>query len=326
MSQTATLAEAACGPTSAPASRQFVSGGLWHDMSWAPGRHKPVRIMYRLEGPAGAPVVLTMGGISASRHVDRWWKEHYGAEGALNPERCRILSIDWLGHRWPDGSPVTTAQQAEALIAVMDSLGIRRLATCIGASYGAMVGLALAARYPERLESLLAISGAHSSHPMATARRMIQREIIQMGVDAGDERRALKLARSLALTTYRPGSLFAERFDHPRPQRVLERLDRYFEHQGRRLIGQFDAERYLCLSESLDLHQVDPGAIRCPVTLVAVHSDELVPVSQLEELDRALCDSSLRVIQSDFGHDAFLKETPFFDTLIRQLVAKGASQ
>ena len=325
MHHNTSLAEACCTPPAPTTTRRFVSGGVWHDMTWAPGRHRPVRIMYRMEGPAGAPVVATFGGISASRRVDEWWQEQYGPARALDPDHHRILSIDWLGESWPDGSPVTTAQQAQALVAVLNALGIERLGACIGASYGAMVGLALAAQYPERIGRLVAISGAHRPHPMAAARRLIQREIIRLGLDAGDERRGLRLARALAITTYRPGSLFAERFGHDDPRRVLGRLDSYFDHQARRLIGRFDAERYLCLSESLDLHRVDPTAITCPVTLVAVQSDELVPVDQLQALDRVLSDSALRVIPSDYGHDAFLKEPAFFDKLIREVLAEGVA-
>ena len=326
MNQSASLAEPCCSPPPSIAAPRFLTGGVWHDMTWAPGRRRPVRVMYRMEGPAGAPVVATFGGISASRRVDEWWHDHYGADQALDPERHRILSIDWLSERWPDGSPVTTAQQATALVAVMDELGIGRLEACIGASYGAMVGLALAADFPARIGQLIAISGAHCPHPMAAARRLIQREIIGLGLAAGDERRGLRLARALAMTTYRPASLFAERFGHDDPRRMLGRLDSYFDRQARGLIGRFDAERYLSLSESLDLHRVDPAAVTCPVTLVAVQSDELVPVEQLQTLDRVLPDSSLRVIASDYGHDAFLKESVFFDKLIREALAEGVVQ
>jgi homoserine O-acetyltransferase/O-succinyltransferase len=327
MNQTTSLAEACCPPppVTAPA-RRFVCGGIWHDMRWAQGRSRPVRIMYRMEGPEGAPVVVAFGGISASRRVDEWWRDHYGVDQALDPDRHRILSIDWLGERWPDGSPVTTAQQAAALVAVMDALGINSLAACIGSSYGAMVGLALAAGFPDRIERLVAISGAHCPHPLAAARRLIQREVIRLGLDAGDERRGLRLARALAMTTYRPASLFDERFGHDDPKRVLGQLGSYFDRQARGLIGRFDAERYLCLSESLDLHRVDPAEVICPVTLVAVRSDELVPVAQLQSLARALPDSSLRVIDSDYGHDAFLKEPAFFDKLIREALAEGVLQ
>lgn len=325
MNQPAVIAQTARPSPRVRKSRQLETGGMWHDMVWRPGRRQRVRLLYRIEGPADAPVVLAAGGISADRRVDQWWADLYGEGRALDPNRQRILSIDWLGQRWPDDSVVTTAQQAQALLAVLDHLGIQRLPLFVGASYGAMVGLALAAICPERVGRLLAISGAHCPHPMAVARRMIQRDIIRLGVSAGEERLGITLARALALTTYRPASLFGERFQHAEPAGILHQLDGYFQAQGRRLVGRFDAERYLSLSESLDRHQVDPARVRCPVTLIGVRSDELVPVEQLQTLQQALPQAELRVIQSAYGHDAFLKEVDFFSQLLAGLVAAEVS-
>ncbi|HEU4799407.1 MAG TPA: cystathionine gamma-synthase, partial [Gemmatimonadales bacterium] len=69
------------------------------------------------------------------------------------------------------------------------------------------------------------------------------------------------------------------------------------------------ADRYHALSESLDLHQVDPGEITTPSFLLAVDGDTLVPPSQMRELQHRLAGTAeLTVITSTYGHDAFLKE------------------
>ena len=318
------LSEPACCQGFPAVRIEREQGGLWVTMAYAPDQRERVRVLYRLEGPADAPVLAIAGGISADRRIDQWWADHYGTGRAFDPSRYRLLSIDWLGHRWPDGSIVSTHQQAQALCAVMDHLQIGQLACYVGASYGAMVGLALAEAYPNRLEQLIAISGAHRAHPAATALRLIQRDIIRLGLAANDEASGLRLARALALTSYRPASLFGQRFDAPSPQGVCDRLTRYFDHQARRLTGRFNAERYLSLSESLDQHCIDPRAIHCPLTLVAVASDELVPLSQLTTLAERAPRASLEVIESDYGHDAFLKEVDTFSGLFDQALHQGA--
>ena len=68
---------------------------------------------------------------------------------------------------------------------------------------------------------------------------------------------------------------------------------------------------FLRLSESIDLHAVDPGQIRVPVTVVAVAEDRLVPVADAYRAVRtpAAAQAQLRVLRSRYGHDAFLKET-----------------
>src|SRR4051812_18106824 len=64
------------------------------------GKLESVSIAWRLAGPAGAPVVVAIGGISASRRVwvpdeprGGWWHEVVGPNLALDTQRYRILSF-----------------------------------------------------------------------------------------------------------------------------------------------------------------------------------------------------------------------------------------
>lgn len=292
-------------------------------MRYASGRRHAPLIRYSVWGPETGPTVVALGGISADRRPDQWWSEVFGTGRALDPGALRIIGLDWLAQRWPDGRVVTTDQQAAALSLVLDDLGIARVDTLLGASYGAMVSLAFAARYPSRVGRLVAISGAHEAHPMAVARRVIQRQIVELGDKSGRAEEGLSIARALALTTYRPDSLFEQRFSDRDADKVLGELEGYFSHQAERFCRQFDCERYLCLSESLDRHRVRPEAVICPVDLVAVKSDALVPPAQLQALARQLGKRCrYHEIDSAYGHDAFLKEGRLLNPLIGD-VLKG---
>ena len=317
-----------CSPSNFYSDPNFVLPGLREGTSMIvlgsdSGRTLVTELAYRLHGPSQAPVVVALGGISAGPDVQQWWQDLYGAGHALDPQHYRILGMDWFGGRWGDGQCVSTDEQAQILAGVLDHLRINRVRLLVGASYGAMVGLAFAARYHERLDELLAISGAHRAHPMAVARRQIQRDIVRLGESAGRAEDGLVLARALALTTYRPAALFEEQFDDLDPQRVAAAIAAYFDHQGSKFLASFDAARYCSLSESLDLHQVTPERVCCPVTLVGVDTDELVPCRQLNELAARLgrrC--RLQIIHSRYGHDAFLKEPELFNELIRSVLAE----
>ena len=63
-----------------------------------------------------------------------------------------MLGFDFLdGGRGSDGRPeriVTTHDQADALARVLDEIGVERIQAFVGASYGGMVALAFAERYP----------------------------------------------------------------------------------------------------------------------------------------------------------------------------------
>lgn len=287
----------------------------------------PVR--FCLHGVANAPVVVVQGGISAHRDVcdsataaaTGWWNELVGPGRAVDTGRWRVLAIDWLVPADLGARAVGSADQADAIVALLDRLGLARIEAFVGASYGAMVGLALAQRHPDRLGRLVAISGAHRPHPLATALRAIQREIVRFGLDTGAPARGLALARALAMTTYRGEAEFAERFDGPPAddgERFSFPVEQYLLAAGAKFVDRFDPQRYLGLSESIDLHRADPAAIRVPATLVAVSSDRLVPQSDLESLAGALAaPAELHRIDSPYGHDAFLKEPAAIGALLR---------
>jgi homoserine O-acetyltransferase len=287
-----------------------------------------VLLRYRWEGAVGAPTVIVQGGISAGRDVaaagEGWWADLVGSGRALDLRRWRVLSIDWLAAEdLGTVQAVSSEDQADALAALLAALGIERAAAFVGASYGAMVGLAFALRHPQRLGRLVAISGAHRAHPLATALRAIQREIVRAGLRSGATAPALALARQIAMTTYRGADEFAARFDTEpqfRDGRFHFAVEDYLAAAGEKFVARFDARRYLSLSESIDLHRIDPAALRVPATVVAVASDRLVPTLDLRALATA-AQADYREIDSLYGHDAFLKEPALIGAVLRDALA-----
>lgn len=294
-----------------------------------PLRHAGVRtvgIAYELVGPADAPVVLVAGGISAHRHAvasdafpePGWWQNQSGA--GLDTARVRLLAIDWLGADGALDAAIDSADQADAIAVVLDALGIDTLAAFIGSSYGAMVGLQFAARYPQRLGKLIAISGAHRAHPYASAWRALQRQAVALGQLQCDESQGLALARQLAMLSYRTPTEFAERFvDAPTlvHGRVRVAAEDYLEHCAATWVARTSSTAFLRLSESIDLHRIDPREVSVPTTVVAIAEDRLVPLEDLFALAEALPHGEIRVLRSRFGHDAFLTETAEIGNLLR---------
>ena len=275
---------------------------------------REVQIRWELCGPADAPLLVVAGGISAHRHVIAhdgdaeagWWQAQAGLL-----RRFRVLAIDWLGDGDGLDVPLDSADQADAIAAVLAALRLPKLHAFVGASYGAMVGLQFAAKYPQRLTSLVAISGAHRAHPWSSALRSVQRKIVALGA-ANDDAGGLALARQLAMLSYRTPKEFAERFAAPvevRDDRAECPAEPYLEACGQRALTRFDAVAYRRLSESIDLHRVEPEAVRVPLSVVAIDNDLLVPREDLAELAVRAPDAWLQVIASRYGHDAFLKET-----------------
>ena len=293
---------------------------------------------YEVVGPANAPLVVVLGGISANAHVTSsasdpapgWWTDIVGDGRGIDTRRFRVLGVDFVdGGRGSGGRPsktVTTHDQADAIARVLDLLGVERVHAFVGASYGGMVGLAFAERHAKRLERLVVISAPHEAHPMSTALRSLQRNIVKLGLESGRANEALALARGLAMTTYRSAREFATRFSqHPVEQTRADatfEVERYLDRHGRNFASKWSAERFLALSLSADLHRVDPAAIVTPTVIVAAEGDTVVPLEQLELLAASIAAPTRLVhLASDKGHDAFLTEPDALGGILEVAIA-----
>ena len=282
---------------------------------------------WRLTGPADLPVVLVMGGISASRKVfteegDRggWWDAVVGPGRALDSRRVRILGIDYLGGSGASTGPaagvafpsLSSHDQADAVLRLMEHLRLPKLRAIVGASYGGMVALAFGLKYPQRVERLIVISASDSAHPMATAWRSVQRSIVRFGLKSGRAVEGMELARALAMSTYRSPEEFAARFrGAPRLDGVhpVFPVEEYLFARGRDYAARYLPESFVCLSESIDLHRVDATQINVPTDVVAVREDQLVPLADMRALAARLPNARFHELSSLHGHDAFLKES-----------------
>jgi homoserine O-acetyltransferase len=294
-------------------------------------------VAWRLAGKADAPVILALGGISSHRRVfdseqplAGWWHTVVGAGCALDSTRVRVLGIDYLGGSGQSSGPVaggvfpslSSYDQAEALVQLLDHLQIARLRAIVGASYGGMVALAFAERHGHRVEQLLVISAADRAHPMATAWRSVQRRMVRFALAAGRPTEGLELARALAMATYRSAEEFAARFESAPRQldgRFVFPVEEYLCARGRDYAARHLAESFLCLSESIDLHAVDATRVATPTTVVAVREDQLVPIGDMRALAARLPRCRLHELSSLYGHDAFLKEAEALQPMFQSL-------
>lgn len=294
-----------------------------------------VTLRYELLGPQDAPLTLVAGGISAHRHLrasdsfpEPGWLNTLIAPGrTLDPTRRRLLAIDYLGADGRLDAPLDTADQADAIAQLIDVLELGPLHAFVGYSYGALVGLQLAVRHPRALRRLVAVSGAHRPHPYASAWRALQRRAVTLGQLQCADAQGLSLARQFAMLSYRTPEEFGERFGAA-PEvvngRVRVAAEDYLDAAGAQYVARTPVTAYVRLSESIDLHRVDPAAVAVPTVVVAVEGDRLVPLSDSVALVEGLgTRGQLRVLRSPYGHDAFLKETDRIDAILASALRIG---
>lgn len=311
------------------------------------GTLRDVKVAWRLTGTrsANAPVVAALGGISASRVVfseagaaqQGWWNGVVGRGCPVDADRFAILGFDFLGGSGDTTGPkpgdrhfpsISAFDQAEVLHRLIAHLGISRLHAIVGASYGGMVALAFAERFAGEVGHIVSISAADHTHPMSTAWRSVQRAIVKQAAARGEGAEGLKLARALAMATYRSPAEFATRFSGP-PKKTEEGfafpVESYLFARGDAYAQRYVPEAFVCLSESIDLHSVEPARIRVPTTLIGVIEDQLVPIADLRSLrDRVAARCTLVELSSLYGHDAFLKEADALRPVLAQALSEGA--
>jgi homoserine O-acetyltransferase len=283
-----------------------------------------------LGDPAGPPVVV-LGGISADCFPavkpdgsPGWWPGLTGHGRAVDPGRYHVLGVSFAADETGATAP-STLDQARVLAAALDWVGVDQPAIIVGASYGAMVGLALAEAQPHRVERLVIISAGVDSHPRSTAARELQRRVVSLGIltDQGDE--ALAIARGMAMLTYRSPEEFRERFNGGISDSETSSSSEpgaYLRARGGAFRSIMSPQRFLSLSASIDRHRVRPEKIAAPCLLIGATSDQLVVPDELRRMAKSISGPcQLHLLDSLFGHDMFLKEAERVGKLVAPFLA-----
>ena len=108
-------------------------------------------------------------------------------------------------------------------------------------------------------------------------------------------------------------------------------VERYLEYHGNKLVRRFDANSYLLLAKSMDLHDLGRGRggmraamgrIAARALVMGVNSDVLYPAYQQHELVEGMqhADAAYCEIDSPHGHDAFLIEHAQVGAAIRSFL------
>jgi homoserine O-acetyltransferase len=214
---------------------------------------------------------------------------------------------------------------------------------------GGMQALEWAANYPAQVESIIPISTPGRAYPQSIAYRKSQRKAIMMDplwnngnyYNGLPPKQGIEVARLIGFISYRTEKEFAHRFgrDH-RDDSIYDinsrfEVESYLEHHGKKLAQWFDANTYLYLSKTMDLHDMGYGfssyeeglqRIRSKVLMLGVDSDILFPCYQQKEVVNILKKKNpnveYREIHSLYGHDAFLVEEKKVENIISDYLTK----
>jgi homoserine O-acetyltransferase len=288
-----------------------------------------------------------------------WWPGLIGPGAPLDTDEYFVVAPAVLGgcrgttgpsSIAPDGRPygssfptITVRDQVRAEALLADALGVRSFALVVGGSVGGMRSLEWAVTFPGRVRRcvVLAAGAAATADQIAWSVPQLHAIRLDPQFHGGDyypgpgPRHGLEVARQIAHATYRSADELALRFgrDGQEGESPLRggryAVQSYLEHHGRKLARRFDANSYLVLTEAMNSHDVGRGRggvdaalrrITAELTVGVVSSDRLFPPADGQVVAGSPACRELAVIDSPYGHDAFLVETEqVFEIVARAL-------
>lgn len=270
-----------------------------------------------------------------------------GCQGTTGPSSPAPDGQEW-GSRFPF---LTIRDLVNVQAALADVLGIQKFAAVIGGSTGGMQALEWAASFPDRVQRLAVLAAPAHSNADEISLNSVQLESIRidegfLGGDYYDAKdgdgphRGLALARRLALLTYRSADELNARFHrswqsdiNPLSGHGRFAVESYLDFHGNKFSRRFDANSYITLVNAMSSHDVgrERGGIEAALAAVTarslvlgINTDRLFPVAAQHEVARLLPNGidgrEALVIDSEFGHDAFLIEHDLVGPEIRRLL------
>jgi homoserine O-acetyltransferase/O-succinyltransferase len=327
---------------------------LWHDHDAPLAGLPSVRLAYETWGTLNrdrSNAVLVLHALTGDSHVSGvvepghptpgWWDALIGPGKPLDPAHWFVVAPNVLGgcqgstgplSTAPDGKPwgrrfplVTARDQVEAEVGLTDALGIDSWAAVLGGSMGGMRAVEWAVGHPDRLKSLLLLAV-----PAASSAEQIALASAQVHAVRADPVLGLGIARRIAHISYRTEAELGARFGRKPQGDGRFAVESYLDHHADKLVRRFDPDSYVVLTESMNSHDVgrDRGGVRAALrrvtarTIVAgVDTDRLFPLAQQAELAAGITTADdLRVVTSEYGHDAFLIESDQVGALVRELL------
>ena len=268
-----------------------------------------------------------------------------GCQGTTGPSSTAPDGLAW-GSRFPF---VTIRDQVAVEARLSDHLGVERWSAVLGGSMGGMRALEWAVTHPDRVATAIVL--ASTAYATAEQIAWCQPQLLAIrsdpdfhggdyyGQEKGPEH-GLGIARRIAHVTYRSELELHERFgrlpqggEQPLGGGGRYAVESYLDHHAGKIVGRFDANSYLVLTDAMNSHDVgrDRGGVAAALkritgrlVVASVDSDRLYPPRLSEELAAAVPDAEHFTIASPHGHDGFLIETEQVGAILRKAVGRPA--
>lgn len=285
-------------------------------------------------------VVWIFHALTANSDPSEWWPGLVGETKLFDPKKYFIICVNMPGSAYGSISPLdenpltgkpyyhafpwfTTRDMIRAYQPLREELGIRKIYVGIGGSMGGQQLLEWAIEEPNLFEHIIPIAtnAYHSAWGIAfnaSQRLAIEADATWKNEDANAGTDGLKVARSIALLSYRHYEAYGISQIEDSNE-VLEnyKSESYQRYQGEKLAKRFNAFSYYFLSKGMDSHNIGRSRqsieislkeIKAKTLVIGIGNDVLFPVEEQRFLAGTINGAAFKVIDSFYGHDGFLLE------------------
>lgn len=257
--------------------------------------------------------------------------------GSINPATDKPYCLDF--------PMVTIADMVNAQKSLIDYLGISELMCVVGGSMGGMQALQWAVAYPDMMRLVIPIASTARLSAQAIAFDAVGRQAIMADTnwnhgnyyDSTGPNSGLAIARMIGHITYLSDQSMREKFGRDLQDKISPdydfvtefQVESYLNYKGEVFVERFDANSYLYITKAMDYFDLaqpsgdlrkELSKVKATFLVISFSSDWLFPSYMSKEIVSALrrnnVDVSYTEIQSDYGHDAFLKEVETLSRLI----------
>jgi len=272
-----------------------------------------------------------------------------GCKGSTGPSSINPNTEKPYGLSFP---VITIEDMVVVQKKLIDYLGITKLLAVSGGSMGGVQSLQWAVQYPECVQSAIVIATNYRHSAQQIALQEVGRQAIMADPDwqNGDyygksvPSKGLSVARMIGHITYMSDKSMDEKFG--RKLKGKEKVgydfsqdfevEGYLRYRGDSFVQRFDANSYLYITKAIDYFDLSEGKplsetftkTEASFLVISFTSDWLYPSYQSEELVKALrindIDVSNIVIDSHYGHDAFLVEDEGQAKIVKHFLSRIA--
>jgi len=221
-------------------------------------------------------------------------------------EHYRVVRFDFRGQLLSPGSPPSdVGEHAADMIALLDHLAIDRV-HLVSTSFGGAIAALVAARYPERVRSLISIASADGFDGVMEDEVLRWRQGCVDSIDGGDRGH---ISDVLEPVVYSEAYLTSHAEDRTLRRKQIEALP---ESWFRGLIGLLDSTPSVVLADEL-------GSVRCPTLILAAELDGFIPLERTRALADAIPNAEFQVI-AGAGHAVVVEQPELLVELCLQFL------